>query len=117
MVGLSMRLGKVFVMTVVSIKTTSRINELGQAKHLSTISELARQEYYNFIAQGMGISAIAKMLNIPRVVLDPRDNEGGLLTEKYVLEEIENRLQDPNSHLRASQQNPFIRKARMDLGE
>ena len=54
----------------------------------------AKKEYYRLIEMGMGLPAIAKMLEIPPIVPDKRYFEGGLYTEPYVLREIAIRLED-----------------------
>tara|TARA_Y100001937_G_scaffold44448_1_gene62556 strand:- start:52 stop:246 length:195 start_codon:yes stop_codon:yes gene_type:complete len=54
-----------------------------------TSYEDAKREYLYFVNQDMGISAIAKLLDIPRIQIDsPFSEREGLLTEKYVIEEI-----------------------------
>ena len=54
----------------------------------------AKEEYYRLIEMGMGLPAIAKMLEIPPIVPDKRYFEGGFYTEPYVLREIAKRLED-----------------------
>ena len=52
------------------------------------------REYLYFINQGMGISAIAKLLDIPRIQIDsPFSEREGLLTEEYVIKEIQKLLE------------------------
>ena len=56
--------------------------------------EDAKREYLYFVSQGMGISAIAKLLDIPRIQIDsPFSEREGLLTEEYVIEEIRKLLE------------------------
>ena len=56
--------------------------------------EDAKREYLYFVGQGMGISAIAKLLDIPRIQIDsPFSEREGLLTEEYVIEEIRKLLE------------------------
>ena len=56
--------------------------------------EEAEKEYLYFVGQGMGISSIAKLLDIPRIQIDsPFSEREGLLTEKYVIEEIRKLLE------------------------
>ena len=56
--------------------------------------EDAKREYLYFVSQGMGISSIAKLLDIPRIQIDsPFSEREGLLTEKYVIEEIRKLLE------------------------
>tara|TARA_R100001082_G_scaffold111128_1_gene93546 strand:- start:301 stop:495 length:195 start_codon:yes stop_codon:yes gene_type:complete len=57
--------------------------------------EDAKREYLYFVSQGMGISSIAKLLDIPRIQIDsPFSEREGLLTEKYVIEEIRKLLEE-----------------------
>jgi hypothetical protein len=54
----------------------------------------AEREYLYFINQDMGISSIAKLLDIPRIQIDsPFSERQGLLTEEYVIEEIRKLLE------------------------
>ena len=54
----------------------------------------AEREYLYFINQNMGISAIAKLLDIPRIQIDsPFSEREGLLTEEYVIKEIQKLLE------------------------
>ena len=54
----------------------------------------AEREYLYFINQGMGISSIAKLLDIPRIQIDsPFSEREGLLTEEYVIKEIQKLLE------------------------
>jgi hypothetical protein len=54
----------------------------------------AEREYLYFINQDMGISSIAKLLDIPRIQIDsPFSERDGLLTEEYVIEEIRKLLE------------------------
>ena len=57
--------------------------------------EDAKREYLYFVSQGMGISSIAKLLDIPRIQIDsPFSEREGLLTEEYVIEEIRKLLEE-----------------------
>ena len=57
--------------------------------------EDAKREYLYFVGQGMGISFIAKLLDIPRIQIDsPFSEKDGLLTEEYVIEEIRKLLEE-----------------------
>ena len=48
--------------------------------------EDAKREYLYFVRQDMGISSIAKLLDIPRIQIDsPFSEREGLLTEEYVI--------------------------------
>ena len=54
----------------------------------------AEREYLYFVGQGMGISSIAKLLDIPRIQIDsPFSEREGLLTEEYVIKEIQKLLE------------------------
>jgi hypothetical protein len=54
----------------------------------------AEREYLYFVRQNMGISSIAKLLDIPRIQIDsPFSERDGLLTEEYVIEEIRKLLE------------------------
>jgi hypothetical protein len=56
--------------------------------------EDAKREYLYFVRQNMGISSIAKLLDIPRIQIDsPFSERQGLLTEEYVIEEIRKLLE------------------------
>jgi len=56
--------------------------------------EDAKREYLYFVNQDMGISAIAKLLDIPRIQIDsPFSEREGLLTEEYVIKEIQKLLE------------------------
>ena len=56
--------------------------------------EDAKREYLYFVRQDMGISSIAKLLDIPRIQIDsPFSEREGLLTEEYVIEEIRKLLE------------------------
>jgi len=56
--------------------------------------EDAKREYLYFVSEGMGISFIAKLLDIPRIQIDsPFSEREGLLTEEYVIEEIRKLLE------------------------
>ena len=57
--------------------------------------EDAKREYLYFVRQDMGISSIAKLLDIPRIQIDsPFSEKDGLLTEEYVIEEIRKLLEE-----------------------
>ena len=57
--------------------------------------EDAQREYLYFVRQDMGISSIAKLLDIPRIQIDsPFSEKEGLLTEEYVIEEIRKLLEE-----------------------
>ncbi len=59
-----------------------------------TSYEDAKREYLYFINQDMGISSIAKLLDIPRIQIDsPFSEKDGLLTEEYVIKEIQKLLE------------------------
>ena len=56
--------------------------------------EDAKREYLYFVSQDMGISSIAKLLDIPRIQIDsPFSEKDGLLTEEYVIKEIQKLLE------------------------
>tara|TARA_R100000353_G_scaffold30790_1_gene25320 strand:- start:542 stop:736 length:195 start_codon:yes stop_codon:yes gene_type:complete len=60
-----------------------------------TSYEDAKREYLYFVSQDMGIAAIAKLLDIPRIQIDsPFSEREGLLTEEYVIEEIRKLLEE-----------------------
>tara|TARA_R100000697_G_scaffold48546_1_gene61825 strand:- start:282 stop:473 length:192 start_codon:yes stop_codon:yes gene_type:complete len=62
-----------------------------------TSYEDAKREYLYFVRQDMGISSIAKLLDIPRIQIDsPFSEREGLLTEEYVIEEIRKILEKGN---------------------
>ena len=59
--------------------------------------EDAKREYLYFVRQDMGISSIAKLLDIPRLQIDsPFSEREGLLTEEYVIKEIQKLLEKGN---------------------
>jgi len=59
--------------------------------------EDAKREYLYFVSQDMGIAAIAKLLDIPRIQIDsPFSEREGLLTEEYVIKEIQKLLEKGN---------------------
>ena len=59
--------------------------------------EDAKREYLYFVRQDMGISSIAKLLDIPRIQIDsPLSEREGLLTEEYVIKEIQKLLEKGN---------------------
>ena len=59
--------------------------------------EDAKREYLYFVSQDMGISSIAKLLDIPRIQIDsPFSEKDGLLTEEYVIKEIQKLLEKGN---------------------
>lgn len=59
--------------------------------------EDAKREYLYFVRQDMGISSIAKLLDIPRIQIDsPFSEREGLLTEEYVIKEIQKLLEKGN---------------------
>lgn len=62
-----------------------------------TSYEDAKREYLYFVNQDMGIAAIAKLLDIPRIQIDsPFSEREGLLTEEYVIKEIQKLLEKGN---------------------
>ena len=57
-----------------------------------TIEE-ATQEYRALLQTGMGLPAIVKALNIPPMFVSRNYSTGGLYTEPYVIQKIDELLQ------------------------